>query len=49
MTAFEMTKQANVYDIALELEETSGTLYYVYYLQYSVGVINASLKSATLE
>lgn len=43
-----MIKQVNVYEIALEPEEAFRTLYCVYYLQYSLRVINAYLKSATL-
>lgn len=44
-----MLKQVDIYKLALELEEASKTLHYVYYLPYLVRVINANLKSATLE
>lgn len=45
---FIVIRQVNVYELALELEEASKTLYYVFYLQYSVRVMNAYLKLATL-
>lgn len=44
-----MIKLVIVYELALELEEASKTLYHVYYLPYSVRVMNAYLKLATLE